>query len=128
MNILDAFIKKHGQFILVIIGKPCTNKSYVAKEFADDLKLPLINMNKYYVDGTYVEKTVNDTSYKLYDHPDNINWDAVNSEVETKKTERGGVVVYGNYIDSAKITFKPNFVFFVNMNNNLCKTILIKNK
>jgi len=128
MNILDAFIKKHGQFILVIIGKPCTNKSYVAKEFADDLKLPLINMNKYYVDGIYVEKTVNDTSYKLYDHPDNINWDAVNSEVETKRTERGGVVVYGNYIDSAKITFKPNFVFFVNMNNNLCKTILIKNK
>jgi hypothetical protein len=128
MNILDAFIKKHGQIILVIIGKPCTNKSYIAKEFADDLKLPLINMNKYYVDGTYVEKTVNDTSYKLYDHPDNINWDAVNSEVETKKTERGGVVVYGNYLDSAKITFKPNFVFFVNMNNNLCKTILIKNK
>jgi hypothetical protein len=128
MNILDAFIKKHGQFILVIIGKPCTNKSYIAKEFADDLKLPLVNMNKYYVDDAFVEKTIDDISYKLYDHPDNINWDAVNSEVETKKTERGGVIVYGNYLGSTKITFKPNFVFFVNMNNNLCKTILIKNK
>lgn len=129
MNILDAFIKKHGQFILVIIGKPCTNKSYIAKEFADDLKLPIINMNKYYTDNKFVEKTVNDTSYKLYDHPDNINWDMVNSDVETKiGSGGGGVVLYGNYIDSTKITFKPNFVFFVNMNNNMCKTILIKNK
>ncbi len=129
MNILDAFIKKHGQFILVIIGKPCTNKSYIAKEFADDLKLPIINMNKYYTDNKFVEKTVNDTSYKLYDHPDNINWDMVNSDVESKVgSGGGGVVLYGNYIDSTKITFKPNFVFFVNMNNNMCKTILIKNK
>jgi hypothetical protein len=129
MNILDAFIKKHGQFILVIIGKPCTNKSYIAKEFANDLKLPIINMNKYYTDNKFVEKTVNDTSYKLYDHPDNINWDMVNSDVESKVgSGGGGVVLYGNYIDSTKITFKPNFVFFVNMNNNICKTILIKNK
>jgi hypothetical protein len=144
MNILDAFIKKHGQFILVIIGKPCTNKSYIAKEFADDLKLPIINMNKYYTDNKFVEKTVNDTSYKLYDHPDNINWDMVNRDVETKIGPiggssggggggssgggGGGVVLYGNYIDSTKITFKPNFVFFINMNNNMCKTILIKNK
>jgi hypothetical protein len=125
MNILDAFIKKHGQFILVIMGKPCTNKSYIAKEFADDLKLPLINMNKYYDGDKFVEKTVNDVVYKLYDHPDNINWDMVNSEVDAKKAT--GVIVYGNYL-STKITFKPNFVFFVNMNNNLCKTILIKNK
>lgn len=126
MNILDAFIKKHGQFILVIMGKPCTNKSYIAKEFADDLKLPLINMNKYYDGDKFVEKTVNDVVYKLYDHPDNINWDIVNGEVDAKKAT--GVIIYGNYLDIAKITFKPNFVFFVNMNNNLCKTILIKNK
>jgi hypothetical protein len=126
MNILDAFIKKHGQFILIIMGKPCTNKSYIAKEFADDLKLPLINMNKYYDGDKFVEKTVNDVVYKLYDHPDNINWDMVNGEVDAKKGS--GVIIYGNYLDIAKISFKPNFVFFVNMNNNLCKTILIKNK
>ena len=126
MNIFDAFIKKHGQFILVIMGKPCTNKSYIAKEFADDLKLPLINMNKYYDGDKFVEKTVNDVVYKLYDHPDNINWDMVNSEVDAKKAT--GVIVYGNFLESTKITFKPNFVFFINMNNNLCKTILIKNK
>jgi hypothetical protein len=31
-NILEAFIKKYDQFILLIIGLPCTNKSIIAKE------------------------------------------------------------------------------------------------
>ena len=50
MNILEAYIKKYKQFIILILGLPCSNKSEIAKELSEDLKLPLININDYEFD------------------------------------------------------------------------------
>ena len=128
INILEAFIRKYNQFILMIIGLPCTNKTIIAKEFGIDLNLQLININDYIKKNTFIKKEVDKIKYKLYDHVDNYDWDKFNEDVNKIIKEKGGVVLYGSFIDSDKIDFKVNFTFFLNMNNTMCKTILIKKK
>jgi uridine kinase len=124
MNILEAYIKKHGQMIILILGLPCSNKSEIAKELASDLHLSLININDYLKQDTFVEKIVSDIKFKLYEHPDNYDWEKLNSDVDNGKNT--GIVLYGNYVDASKLNFKIDFCYFFNMNTNLCKNILIE--
>jgi len=126
INILEAFIKKYNQFILLIIGLPCTNKSVIANEFHIDLNLPIIKINDYIKKNTFIKKEVEGIKYKLYDDTNNYDWEKLDKKVDELKT--GGVILYGSFIDLEKINFKINFTFFISMNNNLCKTILIKKK
>ncbi len=126
MNILEAYIKKYNQFIVLILGLPCSNKSEIAKELVIDLKVPIININNYLNQNSFIEKTVSDVKFKLYEHPDNYNWDSLNNDVNQKKSE--GLILYGNYIDPSKINFEFDFCYFFSMNANLCKNILIEKK
>jgi shikimate kinase len=126
MNILDAYIKKHGQFVILILGMPCSNKSAIAKELVVDLKLPIININDYLKQNSYIEETVKNVGFKLYEHPDNYDWEKLNKDVNEKKSS--GIILYGNYIDKLKITFKINFCFFFSMGLDLCKSVLTENK
>ena len=128
-NIVEAYIKKKKSFIVLILGLPCSNKTELAKELFGDLSngvknLSLININDFY-NNEFVEKEIDGIKYNLYDHPDNLNWEALNTEVNNKKEY--GVVLYGNYIDPDKINFDLDFVYFIDLNNNLCKEQLIKN-
>ena len=126
INILQAFINKNNQFILLIIGLPCTNKSIIAKEFEIDLNLPILKINDYIKKDTFIKKEVDGIKYKLHDHTNNYDWEKFNDDVNKIKSK--GIILYGSYIDSTKIDFKINFTFFLNMNNTLCKNVLIKKK
>ena len=86
MNIFEAYIKKYGQMVILILGLPCSNKSEIAKELIIDLNIPKININNYLKENAYVEKTVDDTRFKLYEHPDNYDWDILNKDVNQKKS------------------------------------------
>jgi uridine kinase len=124
MNILEAYIKKYHQFIVLILGLPCSNKSEIAKELVIDLNLPIININDYLKPDTFIEKEISDVKFKLYEHPDNYDWDKLNTEVNEKKSS--GLILYGNYVDKTKLDFNPDFIYFMNMNTGLCKKILIE--
>jgi uridine kinase len=126
MNILEAFIKKYGQIIILILGLPCTNKSEIAKELSLDLNLPTININDYLIKDKFVEVEVKDTKFKIFENSENYNWDKLNSDVKKLKSE--GVILYGNYFDKDKIDFHIDFSFFYSMNTTLCKKILIEKK
>lgn len=126
MNILEAYIKKYKQFIILILGLPCTNKSEIAKELVTDLQFPIISINDYIYENSYIEKKIMDVEFKIYEHPKNYDWDKLNKDVNDKKTK--GVIIYGNYIEKNKINFDIDFCYFFNMNSNLCKTILIEKK
>lgn len=128
INILEAFIKKYDKFILLIIGLPCTNKSIIAKELEKDLNLPIININNYVKKNAFIKKEVENIKYKLYDHIDNYDWDKLNKDVTKIIKDKSGVILYGTFIDTEKINFNIDFTFFLNMNNSLCKEILIKKK
>ena len=126
MNILEAYIKKKNQFIILILGLPCSNKSAIAKELVIDLKLPLININDYLIKDKFIEKNIDDVKFKLYEHSDNFAWEKINEDVN--KVKSNGLILYGNFIDLSKIDFKIDFTFFMNMNNSLCKDILVEKK
>lgn len=126
MNILQAYIKKNKQFILLVLGMPCTSKSKVAKELVIDLGLPLININDYLIQDKYIDKEIDGIHFKLYEHPDNYDWEKLDTDVNKLKSH--GVILYGNYIDKEKINFDFDFVFFFSMNTNLCKSMLISKK
>jgi shikimate kinase len=128
INILEAFIKKYNQFILLIIGLPCTNKSVIAKELEKDLNLPIIYINSYVEKNNFIKKEVENIKFKLYDHTDNYNWDKLNKDVDKIIKDKGGLILYGSFIDTEKINFNINFTFFLNMNTTLCRDVLIKKK
>jgi len=125
-NILESYIFKNKQFIVMILGMPCTNKSQIAKELVIDLKLPILNINDYIINDKFIDLKVDGIKFKLYEHPDNYDWDRLNRDVSHLKST--GLILYGNYLDNSKINWKPDFSFFISMNMNICKTKLIKKK
>lgn len=124
MNILEAFIKKYSQLVILILGLPCTNKSEIAKELEIDLRLPILNINDYLIKDKFKELEFDNVVFKIYEDTDNYDWDKFNNDVGGLKSS--GVIIYGNYIDSNKINFKCDFSFFYSMNMTLCKQILIE--
>ena len=44
MNILDAYIKKYGQLVILILGLPCTNKSEIANNILHNCGLYLLSI------------------------------------------------------------------------------------
>lgn len=125
MNILEAFIKKYSQLIILILGLPCSNKSKIAKELSIDLKLPALNINDYLSQGFKIVE-VNGIKFKIYDDTTNFDWDKLNNDVNELKSS--GVIIYGNYIDKLKMNFDIDFSFFYSLNNTLCKKVLIEKK
>lgn len=126
MNIFEAYLKKYGQFILLVLGLPCTNKSEIVEELVSDLNIPKININNYIKKDNYIEKIFENVKFKLYEYPENYEWDNLNKEVNEKKGN--GVILYGNYIDIDKLDFNVDFIYFIDINNNLCKTLLLEKK
>jgi hypothetical protein len=125
-NILEDYILRNNQIIILILGFPCSDKSTIAKELSIDTKLKKININNYIDDDKYVIEKINGLTLKMYEHPDNYNWNKLNKDVN--KHKKKGIILYGNYIDINKINFDLNFVFFININNLLCTKILFEKK
>lgn len=125
-TILDELIKKNKQFIILVMGLPCTSKSELAKELVVDLGLPIINISDYLIQDKYIDKEVDGVKFKLYEHPDNYDWDKLNYDISRLKKK--GVIIYGNYLDIDKIKWTADVVYFVSMNLNLCKDKLIEKK
>lgn len=125
MNILEAYIKKYGQIIILIIGLPCSNKSEIAKEFNIDLKLQILNINDYLIKDKFKEIEYDEIKFKIYEDSDNYDWEKLNNDVNNLKSS--GVILYGNNINSKEINFQYDFAFFYSINNNLCKKIMIEN-
>jgi len=128
MNIIEAYIKNFDQLVILIIGLPTSNKSEIAKELHVDIKptFTLININDY-MNG-FIEKEVNGIKFKLYDYPDNINWNKLIQDIENKKST--GVILYGNYIDYNKIKDKItiDFSYFFDLKHSILKKNLIEKK
>jgi len=126
MNILEAFIKKYKQLIILIMGLPCSNKSEIAKELKIDLKIPIININDYLIKDKFKEVKIDGVKFKIHEDTENYDWDKFNKDVEEFIST--GVIIYGNYIDVNKIDFKIDFSFFYSLNTTLCKKILSEKK
>lgn len=123
MNIIQVHIEEFKQIIILVLGMPCSNKSEIAKELSQDLKLDIINISDYIIKDKYVEKQVENIKYKIYEDVETIDWNKLNNDVKEKKN----VIIYGNFIDFNKIDFTIDYTLFYSMNNKLCKQIIIEN-
>lgn len=126
MNILEAFIKKYNQLVILIIGLPCSNKSEIAKELKTDLGFNIINLNNYLIKNKFKQVEFDGVKFKIHDDTENYDWDKFNKDIGELKSS--GVIIYGNYIDISKIDFKVDFSFFYSVNNTLCKKIINEKK
>lgn len=126
MNILEAFIKKYKQLIILIIGLPCSNKSEIAKELKIDLEFPTININNYLIKNKFKQVDFDGVKFKIHDDTENYNWEKFNKDINDLKSS--GVIIYGNYIDTSKIDFEIDFSFFYSLNITLCKKIINEKK
>lgn len=126
MNILEAFIKKYNQLIILIIGLPCSNKSEIAKELKKDLKIPIVNISNYLIKNKFKNFDFDGVKFKINDHTENYDWDKFNKDIN--KFKSSGVIIYGNYIDSTKINFNIDFSFFYSLNMSLCQKIISEKK
>jgi activator of HSP90 ATPase len=128
LNIIDVYLKNYGQMIILLLGMPTSNKSAIAKELESDIepKFTLININNY-LEKKFIDIEVRDIKFKLYDHPDNINYTKLLYDINQKKSS--GVILYGNFIDPNK--FKDiiiDFSYFFDLRHTYLKNNLIKKK
>jgi len=126
MNILEAYLKKYGQLIILILGLPCSNKSAIAKELAIDLNIKILNIRNYLIENKFIEKNIDDINFKIYEDTENYDWNKLNNDINDSKTS--GIILYGNFIDIDNINSDIDFSFFYSMNITLCKKLLFEKK
>ena len=128
MNIIEAYLKEFGQMIILLIGMPTSNKSNIAKELESDIepRFTLLNINDY-IEKKFINVEAKNINFKLYDHPDNINYSKLFDDVN--KLKLTGVILYGNSIDPNKIKdIKVDFSYFFDIKPTFLKNNLINKK
>jgi hypothetical protein len=128
LNIIEAYLKEYDQMIILLIGMPTSNKSNIAKELESDIepKFTLININNY-LEKKFINVEAKNINFKLYDHPDNINYSKLFDDIN--KVKSTGVILYGNSIDPNKIKdIKVDFSYFFDIKQTFLKNNLINKK
>jgi len=131
MNIVEAYIKLKGQFIIIVSGIEGCGKSVLVKKLHKNLNISRLSQTKFY-------KEDYDTKYKLpngtevvnWDSDDAIDWKSFNDKVD--KMKGNGVIVTGLSFNKDKIKFKPDYQFHITMKKKECfnkkKEFINKNK
>lgn len=119
MNMLEEFILRNNQIIILIMGLSGTNKtklvSYIFRDFKILKKINLEDYNK--KNPPIVE--FNGNKINDWDNPDNYDWDQFNADVKSENC-----IAYGDIIPKTKITFVPDII----INLTISKQNLIKKK
>jgi uridine kinase len=108
MNIVEAYIKKNKQLIILISGFSGSGKTLLARNIQRDFKLKFINLNDYYLENfNQVVDLGQDIKVIDWDNPDAIDWNKFNMDINLNKAK--GLVVSGFGFPNDKIDFKIDF-------------------
>lgn len=108
MNIVEAYLKFNKQLIILISGLSGSNKSQLAGFIERDFKIKAINIDDFTIkDFEKMVEVIDGVKINDWDDIDSVDWAQINKNVE--KYKETGVVLYGSYITSDKITFEPDF-------------------
>lgn len=125
-TILDEYIKRNNQIIILIIGMLGSYKSIISKSLNETLNLKLINMQKFLNKKEYKKINIEKNEYHIYDINENYDWNEINKLVNENKQK--GIILYGSTIDENKIDFKIDFTFYLSVNKTILKNVLIEKK
>lgn len=137
MNLLEEYILRKGNIIILISGLSGSNRSLLAKEIEKDFKLlELVSLDNYCDSGRvkvieFFENKVND-----WDDIDVYDWDKFNENIKHDKN----YVIFGDAFPKNKLKFEPNFHIhitiskdkliekrkeYINANLDKCKDMLV---
>lgn len=106
MNLLEEYILRKKNIIILISGLSGTKRSIIAKEIERDFKLlKLISLDDY-CDVNKV-KTVDffDNKVNDWDNIEVYDWEKFNKDIDKKKN----YIIYGDIFPKDKLNFEPNF-------------------
>lgn len=108
MNIVEAYIKKKGQLIILISGFSGSGKTTLAREIERDFKIKFVNLNDFFKESyNEVVDLGHDIKVIDWDNPDAINWDKFNETIDKEKAS--GIVVSGFSFPADKLKFEYDF-------------------
>jgi adenylate kinase family enzyme len=108
MNIVEAYIKKKGQLIILISGFSGSGKTTLAREIERDFKIKFVNLNDFFKESyNEVIDLGHDIKVVDWDNPNAINWDKFNETIDKEKAS--GIVVSGFAFPADKLKFEYDF-------------------
>lgn len=108
MNIVEAYIKKKGQLIILVSGFSGSGKTTLAREIERDFKIKFVNLNDFFKEEyNEVVDLGHDIKVIDWDNPNAINWDKFNEIIDKEK--QSGIVVSGFSFPSDKLKFSYDF-------------------
>lgn len=123
VNIVEQYINKNKQLIILISGFSGSGKTLLAKNIERDFKLKFINLNNFYKkDYKEIVELREDVKVIDWDNPDAIDWDKFNKKINDIKDN--GVIVSGFCFPDDKLDFKPDYHIYL----KISKEKLIKNR
>jgi uridine kinase len=135
MNIVEEYINRNKQLVILISGFSGSGKSVLARSLLKDInrnnkkyEFTFLNLNDFYKsDDEYNNEynnivEVGDLKVVDWDSPDAINWDKFNEEINKKKSN--GVIVSGFAFPKDKLSFQVDF----HIHLKISKDDLIKNR
>ena len=131
MNVLEVYLKVHGQLIIVISGLSACGKSVLANNLSSVLKIPIIKQKEFYKTDYDVKiKLPNDVEVIKWDSDDAIDWNKLNNKI--KEAGKTGVILTGTTFPQELIKFEPIYHFHIIVSKQHCleqrMEILEKNK
>lgn len=112
MNIVEAYIKKKGQLIILVSGFSGSGKTTLAREIERDFKIKFVNLNDFFKESyNEVVDLGHDIKVVDWDNPNAINWDKFNETIDKEKAS--GIVVSGFSFPTDKIKF--SYDFYINI-------------
>lgn len=108
MNIVEAFVKIKGQFIVLISGLSGSGKTKLGQNISKLFNMRLIN-EKNYLKKDYNEQITLPNNVKIinWDSDDVYDWKKLNHDVLENKKE--GIIVVGSSFPTNKLEFTVDF-------------------
>lgn len=102
MNIVEAYLKFKGSFVILISGLSGSGKNKIAKKLSDAFKINYVSSNDFYK-RDYNEKIKLSTGDEVinWDSDEAIDWNALNSTID--KIRPMGIIVTGQVFPNEKM-------------------------
>ena len=131
MNIVEEYINRNKQLVILISGFSGSGKSVLARSLLKDInrnnkkyEFTFLNLNDFFKSENEYNNIVEVGDLKVvdWDSPDAINWYKFNEEINKKKSN--GVIVSGFAFPKDKLSFQVDF----HIHLKISKDDLIKNR
>jgi len=118
-TILDVYLEKYKQLIIVISGMSGSNKSEIADETSKALKCKHINQNNFINPDFEETIEINNKKINIWDSDDAIDWLSFNNKIKEMLNENKILVLSGISFNKEKIDFKIDFHVHLKLSKQL---------